>query len=345
MKLKSKILLLLLAISPLMMQAGDYRKNVHQGFVKSQITALDITNKFGTIEINDLGGDSVTVDATITVEALNEAKANQLLDLIKINIRKNGGLLDVETVITQDFKTKQNFSIDYRINIPRDRNLMVSNKFGNVVLNQLEGKGTFRIEYGNLTSGTLNVPAGSDFRLEMSYGKADMESVNHLNGEIKYSKIFIGEAGQTTLDSRYSVLNIQKTDKLQLDSKYDGANLDEINSLIAVSKYTNYKIGKLKSELNLQTEYGSVRVDQVDTNFNRIEITNNYGGITLGLQDAAYFLNANCEYCDVNYPADKFKGNRAKENTHLKVEGTVGDPGNTRQVIINSKYGSVKLTQ
>lgn len=345
MKWKFKLFVLLMGMLPLTLQAADYTKQVHQGFVKSQITALDITNKFGMIEINDLGGDSVTVDALITVESMNEAKANQLLDQIRIDIGRSGGLLTVKTILTENFQTKQNFSINYRINIPKDRNLTVSNKFGNVVLNELEGKGNFVIAYGNLTTGPLNVQTGTDFWLDLSYGKADIESVNQLAGEINYSKIYIGHAGKMKLESKYSGLNVQKLENLQLESKYDGVSIEEGGSILANSKYTNYKIGALSKELKLNTEYGSVRVDEVKPDFNRIEITNSYGGITLGLDGATYQLNAECDYCDIHYPADKFQGNRLKENTRLKVQGQVGNGDTNRQVTVTSRYGSLKLTE
>ncbi|WP_423128654.1 hypothetical protein [Gaoshiqia sp. Z1-71] len=343
MKLKFKHLLLAFLMVPFTVQAAQYSKTVRQGYAKSLVTALNITNKFGTIEINDRGGDSVTVSATIRVESISEGKASQLMDLIRIDIRRNGGLLEVKTIISDNFKTKENFSIDYAINIPKDRNLTVDNKFGNVVVKELEAKGQFAVGYGNLSAGVLNAPSGSDISLDLSYGKADIEYVTQLSGDIKYSKLFIGGANRMKLISKYSGLNIDEIKELQLDSKYDGVSISEITSLSALSKYTNYKIEELKKELKINTEYGSIRVNEVSADFSRIEISNSYGGIVIGLNQASYQLDAQCDYCDVNYPTDRFRGDRIKNNTKLEIRGAVGEQTGNKNVIIKSRYGNIKL--
>lgn len=345
MKPKFKLMLLLLVTVTVTLHAEEYTKKVHRGFVKSQITALNISNKFGTIEIHDSGGDSVTVDARVTIKNVNESKARQLLELIDINIGKNGGLLEVETIITDNFKTKGNFTINYKINIPKDRNLTVNNKFGNVVLQVLEGEGHFTVAYGNLTAGNLNSPGNSTIWLDLSYGKADIESLNRMNGEVRYSKVFIGTAGKMELETKYSGLDVKKMENLQLESKYDDISAGEISGITANSKYTNYDIDKLNRNMHLDTEYGSVRIGQVGADFNTIEITNSYGGITIGLEGMVYQLDAECEYCDVKYPDSRFIGNRIRDNQKFRVKGTVGATNTGKNVLIRSRYGEVKLEE
>ncbi len=342
MKLKFKILILILGLSFTAAQAADYTRNEHASFLKSQVQALDITNKFGTITINDFGGDSVVVDVVISVENTNERKAETLLNQIQINIRQTGHVLNLETVINDDFKTKGNFSIDYTINIPDDRDLTVTNKFGNVVLNNLNAKGTFNLSYGNMNAGNLEAPGDNKINLDIAYGKADIESVNHLQADVKYSKLFIGEAKTIQAESKYSGLNIEEIGELVLESKYDGVNIEEIASLKANSKYTNYSIEELRQSLILDTQYGSVRINEVAATFENIEITNSYGGIEVGLNNADYFIDAVCDYCDIKYPETEFEGNREKHDHSFSLRGNIG-PKSNKKVVIKSRYGGIKL--
>ncbi|WP_120274548.1 hypothetical protein [Mangrovibacterium diazotrophicum] len=344
MKVKFKILIALLALLPLGLKAEDYSKTIHKGYTTSQITALDVSNKFGTIEINDFGGDSVTVDVTITVESNSEGRAAQLMNLIQININRSGSVLNAQTVISDDFKSKQNFSIDYKINIPKDRKLDVQNKFGNVAVQALDAAGSFDISYGNLTAGVLNSP-GDGVLLDLSYGKADIESVNKMQGEVKYSKVYVGQAGFLSMETKYSGINVDELQSLSLESKYDDVKLGHVGSVTAESKYTNYSLDELSGSMNINTEYGSVRVGKVLPNFSKIEITNSYGGISLGMDQLSYLLDADCDYCDVKYPTESFQGNRQKDNSRLQVEGNVGTPSGGQQVIIKSRYGGIKLNK
>ncbi|MGD9558333.1 MAG: hypothetical protein AB7V25_15010 [Mangrovibacterium sp.] len=343
MKEKFNLLLLFCLLVPFLAHAADYDKKIHRDFPESQISALNITNKFGTIEIRDSGGNLVTVDATVTVRDANESRAQALLNKINIEIGKNGSVLEVTTVIEENFNTKGNFSIDYKINIPKNKDLTVNNKFGNLVMADLGGKGNFTIAYGNLTAGSLNPPADAPVWLDLSYGKADIGSASRMNGLIKYSKLFMESGGTMELETKYSGLNIRKMENMKLESKYDGVDIGEAGAITANSKYTNYGLEKLNHSLSLQTGYGSVRIDQVSPGFSTIRITNSYGGITIGLGTQDYQLDAECEYCDIKYPADRFKGNRARENQSVRVNGQIGGTTPGKQVMIRSRYGGINL--
>lgn len=342
MKLKVKLIILFVGLVVSFAQAAEYTKTIHAGYVTSQVTDLKVTNKFGTIEINDWGGDSVTVDVTITVESISENTANSLLDQIDIDITRTGGLVRAETDITDNFRTTQNFSVDYVVNIPKDRNLSINNRFGDLVLNELEGTGDFEIAYGNITAGTINSPEPTI--LDLSYGKADIETINQLSAEVSYSKVNIGNGETLNLDSKYSGLNFETLGSLDLESKYDEVSIELADNISAESKYTNYDIEKLSNSIVLDTEYGTVQIDEVNNGFQNIDISNNYGGISIGLNDVSYYLDAECDYCDINYDEDSFQGNRTKNNNNLEVEGTIGNNSANKQVKVSSRFGNIKLS-
>lgn len=339
----SLIFALLLATSTLVSAAGaDYTKNIKKAWPKIAVNALKVTNKFGEIKINDQGGDSVTIKVIITIENNSESKARDLINKISIDFDKSGGLVSAETNIEEDFRSKQNFTIDYQINIPKNRDLDITNKYGNVVVQDLEAKGNFNVSYGTMSAGKIKVPSGSPAVVNINYGKADIESINEATMIFKYSKLFGGDIAKLNLDSKYSEINVHNISTLIMDSKYDAINIEEIGRLKAASKYTNYKIGLLHDNFDLDTGYGSVRINKVDAQFDKIKIVNSYGGINIGMNDLNYQLNAECSYCDVDYPQDRFKGDKVKENQNFSLDGRVGTGGGT--VTINSRYGGVKLT-
>jgi hypothetical protein len=345
MKSKFNLTIALLLFSTMLVNAGaaEFSKQYRKGWLKSGITGLQITNKFGEVKVNDNGGDSITIKVLITIDNASESRAKELMEKIHISLQKTGNLVIGETQIEENFKGNNSFSIDYQVNIPKDRDLTIINKYGNVVISELEAKGSFDVSYGSMTAGKMKSPAGNPIKIILGYGKATLETVNNANMEIKYSKLYADEIGQLILDSKYSTLNLGKTSGLTLDSKYDGINIDEIGKLKSISKYTNYKIGTLTESLDLDTGYGSVKIDKVGSKFERIQIANSYGGIKIGLNELSYKLKADCSYCDVNYPTDRYKGNKIRENTKFSLDGAVGSGGGT--VLIESRYGEIKLIE
>jgi len=322
--------------------AEEKTKEYHESWTIKSVQAMEISNKFGEVKINNFGGDSVTIDVVITVEAPNEKRANELLGLINVNFRKTGGTVSAETDIANDFKSRQKFSIDYTVNIPSDKNLKVSNKYGNTILNELNASGAFNIQYGNFTANQLNAPSSESMNLVLAYGKADIGSSNDMDIEVKYSTMNIGGTGDLKVESRYSVLNVEESKEVTVQSKYDTFEFEEIDALKATTKYSHFKIEELKKRLKIEAGYGGISVDEVSADFESISIENSYGQIRLGLDDANYSLDASCDYCGISYPEENFAGNRIKENHTQTVKGKVGSGGNGT-VYIRSRYGEIRL--
>ena len=344
MKRTFKLTLVLILLANIIASASgsDYSKTIRKGWSKSSVSALKISNKFGEIKINDMGGDSVTIKVLITIDNGSPSKAKELMNKISIDFDKSGGTVSATTEIDGNFNGNNSFSIDYLVNIPKDRDLDISNKYGNLIMNDLDAKGNFEVNYGSITAGNMKSPAGNPIRIVSSYGKADLESINDAIMEFKYSSLNIGEINQLELESKYSpTINLHKVVNLTLDSRYEEIKIDEVDQLKSVSKYTSYKIGLLNESFDLDTGYGSVRIDKVNEKFSKIRIENSYGGINIGLNDLSYKIQAECHYCDLKYPENRFRGNKISDNQTNTIEGTVGSGG--ASVVINSRYGGIKL--
>lgn len=346
MKLKFRTLNALLVLGLLLfatqISAEEKTKEYNESWPARSMETLEIENKFGEVKITNDGGSTLTIDVVVTVEAPNEKKADELLEQINVKFGKNGNTVKAETVIDSDFKSRNEFSIDYLVNIPSDKNLDISNKYGNTIVNVLNADGKFDIKYGNFTANELNTPSNGSMEINLGYGKADISSSNDLKVNVSYSTMNFGGTDDLNLESKYTVINLGEASSVTAESKYDTFNFEEIESLTANTKYTHIKIEELSKSLNIDAGYGGIRVDEVGDNFESIDISNSYGEISLGLDDSSYSIDAECNYCGISYPEDEFAGNRTNENNTQKVNGKVGT-GNGGTVIVKSRYGQIDL--
>lgn len=322
--------------------AEEQVKEYNESWPASGISTLEMVNKFGEIRINNEGGSEITIDVKVTVEAANEKKANELLDKIEVEFSKSGSTLKAITKIENNFKSQKRFSIDYVVNIPSDKNLNITNKYGNTFVNSLTSDGYFNIKYGNLSANELQTPESGNLKLDMAYGNANIGSATNLKALVSYSPLTIEEINTLKLESKYSTIEIEEANHIQIESKYDKFRFEEVESVTATTKYSHIKIGELTTSLKIEAGYGGVTVGEVSNNFEFINITNSYGQISLGLDEASYMLDANCHYCGIDYPRDNFSGNRIKENHTSTVKGKVGD-GSGGKIMIKSRYGEIKL--
>ena len=322
--------------------AVEKTKEYHEKWPASGVENLDISNRFGEVKFTNEGGTEITIDVLVTVEASSESKANDLLDMIEVKFGKSGSTVKAETTIENNFKSQKKFSIDYVINVPSDKNLIVSNKYGNTIVNKLNANGDFKIQYGNLTANELMAPATGKMNILLAYGNANIETTGNATIDVQYSKMSLGTINDLQLNSKYSTVEFDKGRMIQIDSKYDKFNFGRVKSVTATTKYTNFKIEYLAANLKIETGYGGIKVTEIAPDFESISITNSYGQIALGLNNASYSVDAKCDYCGISYPQEKFKGNRMKENTSYEINGKVGTAGGGT-VMIRSRYGEIKL--
>lgn len=333
------ILVTLLLVSTLVARAEEGIRKFSKSWPAAEVETLMITNKFGEVAINSNGGNMVTIEVVVTVRG-NSSRDRELLEAIRVTFGKNGRAASAVTEIEGLQKTRSNFSIDYSVNIPAEKNLVVNNKFGNVVINRLTGQGDFDIAYGNFTATEL---AGNSLALNLEYGKGDIGTLRDALISLSYGKLFFGTAGRIKIDSKYSTVNGDKVRDLLLDSKYDTFNFGEVFTLEGESKFTNYRIGRLDKRLKLESGYGTVKVDRIPADFELLEVSSSYAQVSLGIEEgAAYDMEASCEFCSITYPSEAFRGNRQKENTRESLRGKVAG-GASGKVKVISKYGNIRL--
>lgn len=341
MKTKSfRLVLVLLMAGALQLQAQKITKRVYRSFPLSQVASLELSNKYGNIQIDDNRKDSVVISAEIWVEG-SGSRAQRLLDNISVNIATNGNTVSATTDFRNDFNNNNlEFSIDYVVSVPADRNLTVSQKYGNVHMNNLTGKGIFDIKYGELRGKELLAP---QLNMEIAYSKVYLDATRNLDLNIRYSKITLGKGENLKLDSRYSGLNIGVCKEATIESKYDDIKIKSVENLTSNSMYTGYKIEELISSLTFTNGYGDMSIASIPSNFNSIKVSSRYATIRLGIDPAAsYRLKGNVRYCDIKHPSGKL--NRMKEDNSYEVEGTIGNSDSPKSTVaVESSYGNVIL--
>lgn len=336
------LLVACLIISATNAGAEEKIKDYKETWPANSVQTLKIDNRFGEVKVADKGGNDVTINVVVTVEASSDRRAQELLDLINVSFNKTGNTVSAETHISKSFSSRQRFSIDYEVSIPADKNLDISNKYGNTFVNVLDANGIFNIQYGNITINELNTPDSGTAELNLAYGNSDIASGRDMTVSAQYSKMNFGTMNDMNINSKYTVINIDKAGSVSAESKYDTFNFDALRSLRAETRYTHIKMEELAESLNLDAGYGGIKIDKVSDDFKDITVTSSYGQVALGLNGASYSIDASCNYCGISYPEENFKGDKMNENQSRTIKGKVGK-GSGGSISIKSRYGEIKL--
>ncbi|HLX90674.1 MAG TPA: hypothetical protein VKR32_03270 [Puia sp.] len=137
---------------------APYIKNVSKKF-KGRIdrTLVAIDNQFGDIIIKTWDRDEAQINGTITIQAGDKDRANQILSKTDLQPTRSHGIIICHTKIDSALSLSSNekVNINYILNLPSKTPLRLKNKFGNIDMGDFKGQLSIDESFGNLKAGNL----------------------------------------------------------------------------------------------------------------------------------------------------------------------------------------------
>ena len=322
----------------------EFTRLLKKEFVVNPDAKLLINNRFGRVQCTNWDKNSISIEVTITVTASDQEAANKLFKNISVDF--TGSPTSVSAITTLDEmkgQGKGKFSIDYSINMPLSVSLDLTNKFGDIFVNETQGKTRISLGYGNLEAKKLGNP---DNLLDIKFSKARVNWIKEAVVSLKYSEMNVDYAGNLKLDSKFSNLDAEKI--VALNVVFEGGKLNMENALTvdSRSKFSDLDIQRIDQSLNLDIQYGSCEVHEMPAEFTLVNIRNKYGDVSVGLpEQAKYTLDADLKFCNLEFPSEKAKFSFRSVTTNETVyKGIIGGSvAPTSNVNVHSEFGNVSL--
>ena len=356
---KFKIIALLiiaqiLVITPTFAGDEEFSKNFHKEYEANSNTLLKVINKFGHIDINNWDKDIVQIDVTVTVDHYDEDKARELLSYINIQFSHSENTIKAITEINSKFskwnsfsfgKNNKEFRIDFKIKMPKDIKLDISNKYGSVFIDEAKGHSKISVKYGNLKINKLSRENKKPLNeVYLAYSNGEINTCKWLNTTLKYSTFRIKEGKAIIAITRYSKLHVETASSIVSDSKYGEYKVGKVGNFVTDAAYTNFDFDEITKKIEIENDYGDIKIRHVPSGFEKIDVENDYGDVDIRIDsEASYQLKGYAKYANIRYPSES-RVNRIKEGSSLKVNGLVGKDKNTKsKVVIETSYGGVNL--
>jgi len=289
---------------------------------------LTINNQYGKITVNTWNKNEFKVDVEIKVGTEDESETQKLLDGVEIVSAQNQDGVSFKTNISSQnnnnnnsifsFRRASNFrsiSVNYTVFMPVKNALDITNRYGSVILPDLEGKVTVQSFNGNLSAKELSNVANN---IRVQYGNANIESLNGGDLNFQYGNLKIGTA----------------------------------NNLNAVAGYSPINIDRLKSSAKIKVNYGGgLKIDNLDKNLKSLDIDANFSNVSLDLNGSENFLfDVTVNHNDFNYNnsavklLDQPNSDQTKRfNFSKNYKGYVGKASSDNKVTIKSNFQRVSF--
>jgi len=354
MKTTYKILLILFLI-PIAINANDLRgkyskkKVLTKEYTVNKNATLNISNKYGNIDIVSNNSDKIEITVTITTSGDNEEKVQDKLNDIDVEFNGNSTNVSAKTLIGRNSSSwsswgKRNnvsFEINYVIKMPVSNNVYLNNDYGSIHLDKLEGSAEINCDYGKILIGEL---MNSNNSINIDYtNKSNIDYMK--NGDINadYSSLHIEKADRVTLNADYSHLSFGTVENIDYNCDYGDLKIDECSTITGNNDYMHTSIGLLKdSAIFSDVDYGSIKINELSENFKEIDIKSSYTQIKIGVKPSNSFnVTASLGYGNLK-SGDNFTFNKEIVKSSSKYyEGYYNSPNSSSTINLKTSYGNI----
>ena len=325
-------------------------------YAVSRGTVLEVENKYGNIHLSNWDKDSVDIKMQMVVTAKNKDKLQKTLNDIHFDFRKSNGFITLKTTVdigtfgqlTEElFKSNEDVEVNYYIKAPDYLSIKLENKFGNIYLEKVTGKADITLSHGDLKAKEIQ----GRLKLNFSFGDADINSLTTAYLDLSYAEVNIKEVSFVDIKSKSSDILIRKADKAVLDSRRGDIEFTEVGILSGKTTFADVEIGILKTELNLEMQYGDILIEKPSRNFSLINLNLKFSDVDLYFSnDVAFDFDMSHRKVDFSYSKNKAAletksiDNSSKKdffNTYGKFGGVITSKSRVR---INAENGDIKIT-
>jgi hypothetical protein len=339
------LLIGILALPSALFAKGDFSKPIKKEFNINKNATLNIDCEFTDIKAFNWNKDVISVEVTVTVDAGSEKQAASRFEKVNVILDGTPSLVNLKTSLNNDYfgGNNNNVDIDVVIYYPAHIQLILNNEFGHCVFQDIEGKATIEMEYGNFDAQNLT---STELDIDMEFGQIKVGRFQGGKIEVSYGGFTTQVAGILTLDSEFSGNEIDHVDHLEMETSYDKNSFGTIRKAIVVSEFSSNKIDLLQKYLDMRISYGSLNVKQIENAFEMITINSEFSGVDLTFTNPANFaFKASIEMGNFNYAKDIAKITLLeKEMFDLELEGYFGQAkGQTPKLIVNISNANANI--
>ena len=300
-----------------------------------EIKSFDLTNDFGSIEVQGSQKQEVNIDYTLKVHAEEKAAAEEFIQNLEIIYNLDGDNLEISLNQSQTETPEliDLVEIDYKITIPENLKTTLRNKYGKLQVRNLKAELTGANRYGS----TLINNIEKKVELDLAYGESEIYNLNStLDLNSAYAENTLKNVkGEFYLESAYGFNQISNLESdLKINSRYGGAEINSTANIDLKSRYTGFEINDIQGKLKADSEYGDFKLSNIedlelDLRYADLEIRplNNY---------ELYNYDLRVEYGNIEAELGGLSYDNQKQ---LKYQGQQAE----YDIKINSEYGDIKI--
>ena len=324
-------------------------KTIRKEFNVNADALLKIDNSYGNLVLSSWNENRVVIEVHITVNGSNESRVERKLEEITVDFDASASMVSAKTLFNKGNgwnwrNNNVNMQINYNVKLPIKNSVNLSNDYGNITLDRVDGHARISCDYGRLDLGELR---GRNNQLSFDY--TSNSRIGYMNsGEIRadYSKFTLDKTGNLVLRADYTDAVIGQMENLDYACDYGSLEVGEAGEILGRGDYINVDLGTIHGNVDISADYGKIHIENMAADGGNVSINTDYTGIKFGY-DAGYHFDfeISTEYAEVKGKEDLEISVSREKSSDRFYSGYHGSPDSGKEVRISSEYGNINLTK
>ncbi|MDR2388536.1 MAG: hypothetical protein LBD89_01955, partial [Tannerellaceae bacterium] len=268
---------------------AERKKVITQSFPVTMNDRLRVENRYGEIAITHWAKNEVSIRVEIESKARNERMAQEIVDNIRIELKKSGNTVHgITTIPTNNGWGSHKLTINYYITMPSRLTVDLSVRYGGINLpEENEGRCNLEIKYGDFKAGNFTQP----LILNAAYSQIQFGNASDLQMDVEYcGSIRMKSLRTSEIESKYSNIQLHNADKLILRNLHDNVRIEDVAHLSLEAKYSKVRIRDIKEKLLIaHLDYSTMTIEKLAPDFGNAQIETRYSTLRLSISSKASF--------------------------------------------------------
>jgi len=324
-------------------------KAIKKEFTVNANALLKINNRYGNVDVTSWDGNKIIIEVKITVSGNDEDKVLKRLAMIDVDFEGSSSLVSAKTVIEKKSsnwswswgkKSNVNYQINYKVKVPVTNSVNLMNDYGSIYLNEIEGDASINCDYGKIIIGDL---LSKNNKINIDY--CSTSTIGRMNGgtiNADYSKFTVEDAAKIGLNADYTTSVFENITALDYNCDYGSLKVNKAASVIGNGDYLTTRLGSISKKVAITSDYGSIRIEELQGGFDSVTINGDYCGVKIGVPNAPFNFMLKLSYGSFKRDDGKFEFIKQIVKSSSKYyEGYFKDQNSNSTIKIDSDYGSV----
>ncbi|MDO5987754.1 hypothetical protein Q4Q39_10120 [Flavivirga amylovorans] len=298
------IVLLLLSFS--MYSQEVLTKTIEEIYEMTNSGELHLENKYGNVTINGWEENDISIKIDVKVSNKKKDDAKILIDRIVANSKTVDDFVSIISEISDKNTSlfsryfnkvnpfefdKSNVEINMTIYLPMHAEIDITNKFGDVIIDNWTGRLKANIEHGDLWINE-DIP---NARITMKFGKLRSKSITYGTINLKNGDLDIASSDKLLLRTSGTKVEIDHVEDLEIISSKDEIIIQEVNKIQGELNFSNAQIEHVQEKITLNMKVAELRIAKINKPDAYVSINQESSDININITGLSFKFNATLE--------------------------------------------------